>query len=448
MGRLRLGALGTLVVLIAAVAAPERKAPLRDEPPLSYDAPMDRKIRVKPPLPSLGPAGSIITDPSFGTRILRVTDPRTIPGKAGVSFTTSSGSYRQEWSADSKRFYLDGDAGIVIVEFDPARLRTKIIGNAPFGEPTWSSTDPDILYGISDRRLVAYNVRTKKTTTVLPLDSVAPHYSQYEYAPTVSGDDTKFAFALGGIQDTHPYACWWDRSTGRHRVLNVRESTIDGKPIAYRFGGKAGLHDIEVDRSGRYVRISGPGIGKTDLGSVWDVERGTVTASVELWSGHTVLGYGVMVNNSGSRVEGTSDGRGFTLRKLSDPNDDLVQLIKPPPPPPYSWDIQGHQSWANVRPDNREPLLNDNAEIAGRRWGLWSGEIQAVATDGTGTVWRFAHNRSVYDGNFWDYPRGNISPDGRYFIFTSNWEKTLGADPRGAERRDVFLLELPVRKQR
>jgi hypothetical protein len=52
-----------------------------------------------------------------------------------------------------------------------------------------------------------------------------------------------------------------------------------------------------------------------------------------------------------------------------------------------------------------------------------------------------AHHRSLYErGGFWDTPRGNVSPDGRYFIFTSNWERSLGD-----RARDVFLLELPLK---
>jgi hypothetical protein len=69
-------------------------------------------------------------------------------------------------------------------------------------------------------------------------------------------------------------------------------------------------------------------------------------------------------------------------------------------------------------------------------------EIIAVRTDGVPTVWRFAHHRSVYAGNFWDTPRGNVSQDGRFFMFTSNWEKTLGVEKSGNIRRDVFIVEL------
>src|SRR5262249_49018178 len=42
--------------------------------PLAYDAPTDRLPRLLPPLPALGPAGCRITDPTFHTSIVRVTD--------------------------------------------------------------------------------------------------------------------------------------------------------------------------------------------------------------------------------------------------------------------------------------------------------------------------------------------------------------------------------------
>ena len=75
-------------------------------------------------------------------------------------------------------------------------------------------------------------------------------------------------------------------------------------------------------------------------------------------------------------------------------------------------------------------------------------------TPGTGgTVWRFAHHRSVVASDldpsrmyFWYTPRPNVSQDGRWALFTSNWDKTVGTDPKGeaggTARQDVFIVEL------
>ncbi len=413
--------------------------------PSSYNAPTDRQVRSLPPLPALGPAGSIFTDPTFGNRILRVTDAGSLSGYPNVWFSTTAASYRQAWSADSTRFLIEAEPGDNMVYELGAGLSARYVGSVPIWAPCWSGTNRDTLIGISNRAIAAYNLSTRQTTTILSLDSVVPNYPEYEYAASASADDTKLVTAFGGIQDSHIYVVWYDANTGTRHLLNIQNSTIDGNSAPYIFRAGAGIHDVEVDRSGRFVRFSGPSVGLTDAGVIWDVQNNAITPITAMWSGHTAMGYGTLLNNSGVETPETSDGRGFTLRNLTTPNTNLLQLITPIPPPPYNWDVQGHESWANVQIDNNQPVLHDNAYESGTAWELWSGEIQAVATDGSGTVWRFAHNRSIHDGQFWDYPRGNVSPNGRYFIFTSNWEKTLGTSPlSGENRRDVFLLELPV----
>ena len=53
------------------------------------------------------------------------------------------------------------------------------------------------------------------------------------------------------------------------------------------------------------------------------------------------------------------------------------------------------------------------------------------------------HHRSVIDPNqFWTQPIPNVSPDGRFAIVHTTWENTLGPDPDGGFRRDVFLVAL------
>ncbi|MCX7049392.1 MAG: hypothetical protein NTX50_28395 [Candidatus Sumerlaeota bacterium] len=156
------------------------------------------------------------------------------------------------------------------------------------------------------------------------------------------------------------------------------------------------------------------------------------------------------MNQSGVQAGGTSDGRGFILRSLANPNSDLKQLVSPPPPPPYAWTYGGHWSWGSARPDVLNPVVGSYyRDPDTRAWGLCDEEVVGIRTDGKeSTVWRFAHNRSDFGQgkNFWDCPHGNLSPDGRRFIFTSNWEKTLGKNSKGETRQDVFLVELKLAK--
>jgi type IV secretory pathway protease TraF len=51
-----------------------------------------------------------------------------------------------------------------------------------------------------------------------------------------------------------------------------------------------------------------------------------------------------------------------------------------------------------------------------------------IETDGLGqTIWRFAHNRAVWNPEFYgSQPYGNISLDGRFFSFSSSWDEQVG----------------------
>src|SRR5687767_13486617 len=79
--------------------------------PSSYYAITNRNTYQKPPVPTLGPAGSRFVDPTFAARLLRVTDANTRPGFPGRSYSTPSAAHQLAWNATSDRFYvrsLDG----------------------------------------------------------------------------------------------------------------------------------------------------------------------------------------------------------------------------------------------------------------------------------------------------------------------------------------------------
>jgi hypothetical protein len=122
--------------------------------------------------------------------------------------------------------------------------------------------------------------------------------------------------------------------------------------------------------------------------------------------------------------------------------------------------IADHTSWNNAVPDSRLPVLSSLYRYFALGcpppppWRAWDDELVAIQTDLAGSrVWRFAHHRSVVardDGipgtYFWYQPHANISPNGRWALFTSNWEKTLGlatnSEPEGIYRTDVFVVRL------
>ncbi len=76
--------------------------------------------------------------------------------------------------------------------------------------------------------------------------------------------------------------------------------------------------------------------------------------------------------------------------------------------------------------------------------GPWENEIVCVETDHKESkVWRFAHTFSTAQNGFWSSPRGNVSQDGRFYMFTSDWEDQFGTAGTASQfRTDVFIVEL------
>ena len=66
--------------------------------PTTYSAYSGTDAKQIPHAPALGPANSIIKDPTFGSRILRVTDTNTV---SGSSLIPEYAGYYRTWNANS-----------------------------------------------------------------------------------------------------------------------------------------------------------------------------------------------------------------------------------------------------------------------------------------------------------------------------------------------------------
>ena len=127
--------------------------------------------------PAVEAAGSIVIDPSFSSRILRVTDGKTPLGFPGWSFHTSSSSEQNTWNTNSRRFYVEGEGGhFFVFDFDPDKLAANYSGLdlavPPVSMQTgaeFSSANPDVIYGwqvATTPKFMAYDFSTKKTVVL------------------------------------------------------------------------------------------------------------------------------------------------------------------------------------------------------------------------------------------------------------------------------------------
>ncbi len=223
------------------------------------------------------------------------------------------------------------------------------------------------------------------------------------------------------------------------------------------------IHAAAIDRSGEFVIVYPTA---DDLGApryappayVWDLVTNRLTALPlipAITGGHDGYGYGVRVNQD-CCTKTTWDAAQWQFRTLLNPlvTFDLITNVLLP----KEIYLEDHPSWHNAQPDRLVPFIDANYRQGDDTtpWRAWDEEVFAVQTEGAGSggsVWRFAHHRSLVASDldpmeisFWNTPRANVSPDGRWALFTSNWDKTLGIDPRndpdGKHRQDVFLVQL------
>src|ERR1051325_9013373 len=138
-------------IVTAILLSPFAPSLLAQTAPSTYSAYTGTDTKVIPPAPALGPANSVITDPTFGSRILRVTDPNT---KGGESFISTDAGFHRGWNANSTAIRLSGPHGDGYwLDFSPSSFTvgngssTPAIHSVSFGATwEWSVVDPDVIY--------------------------------------------------------------------------------------------------------------------------------------------------------------------------------------------------------------------------------------------------------------------------------------------------------------
>jgi hypothetical protein len=442
-------------IALLAPSQPSQR-PDRASTPAEYSARTDRKAVPYPETPpAIGAAGSIITDPSFGSRIARVTDARSDPKGEGRSLFTPSSAEQTPWNKTSTLFYVDTSGGaFLLYDFDPVTMRTRL-ARAPnlawTGEPQFSYQHASILYGMVRRDTVfqQYDVATGKLSDVNNASKcVKVQSSDTGGSVTVSADDNRFMTSLGPMQDKNYMVYVFDRSLGC-RWYNTETGEIGGQwgpkgiiSASDRFL----IHNARMAKSGKYLYVTrggGPGVGKGWV--VWEIDTMNVGVCPRGCSGHHVLGYTHILGASG-----LSHPLDIWLRPLNHLENSSPIITGLEPAKNFWYD--SHYSWSNVDPDDSAPVCFStyrptNPDTPGAPLlvtGPWENEIDCAETDGKGSkLWRFAHTYSTARNGFWSSPRGNVSQDGRFFMFTSDWQDQLGKQPHGTGyRSDVFIVEL------
>jgi hypothetical protein len=207
------------------------------------------------------------------------------------------------------------------------------------------------------------------------------------------------------------------------------------------------LHNSRISKDGRYVVLT-PGSSAAANVYVWDTETNQVAALPEQGSGgHRVAGFAQLINHSAPVGDSlVTDGAQWLRRSLSLNQLSSAAPLISPILSPTLFTIDSHLSWNNAQSGVMAPVVGSTYRYqpGSAPFRAWDDEVIAIRTDGQESkVWRFCHHRSKTDPYRFEYtPRGNVSQDGRFYMFTSNWEDTFGPGEFGTNRTDVFVVEL------
>ncbi len=180
--------------------------------------------------------------------MIRATDATTNFKLPGTFLRTEGSGEENEWSADTKKFYVLGKGGQALVfAFDPTTMAISSLPKAHAGQglllplrpgPTFSFVDSDLIYGTSDPDTLtirSYRFSTGASTPVVdtrtcgvqpPLGSGPPVVSDDDVS--LSLDDRRVSISEGGTQfGKHMFVIVYDKSLGC-RWYNTQTGQIGG----------------------------------------------------------------------------------------------------------------------------------------------------------------------------------------------------------------------------
>lgn len=376
----------------------------------------DFGVYPEPALPAMGPRGSKVVDPTFGTTILRVTDSSDAATRAGTQYSSL-----QAFNKDNT--YLAGyirstSTRGVIFPFDATNF-TVGAGFTLDSPPAlddywlvWSGISPTIVFATALNSFWQINVATRQATLIKDLSNQGLSGGTITQMSASQNDDVFAASILDSGGATAGYLVY-QRSTDRV-LLRVLTSSLNI------------VNEVKLDKSGRYLVVVNNGRTNEiyDLSAATPSHIASLTTSANGFSHHD-SGHGVLFNDY-------YPTRGLGFRQLATPNI-IQQLI------PGYWSYTTQDDHFSMQADNELWALSSRYHInAGPVSKPFDNEIVQITTDGSNLVRRLAHHRSKVANNNYDASvKASISRDGRFVAFTSNWGKANG-------RTDLYIVQIPT----
>jgi hypothetical protein len=361
----------------------------------------------------------------------------------------------------------------------------------------WSKTDSNLVYAFAsvNTKLYSYNVSTGQQSVV---HDFAPDIGagRYVVQPSMSDDLSVIGFTVKNSADYSNYGYMVYNLTTSTVLLYVNDTRINevhvsknGQYASVDLDGPQAVRvwNLSNTSSSQYLLYYDPGppaseglshnttksnfivgftAAMTSTVSRWEFTNLQRTTLLPLSYSHTGTAHisGLMDDDNWALVS-ISDGQPATLAAGYDASATTISVVAGQGQR-LPTNVQFDAVWWNQTDYPRGPASDPNGEVVhvtgnsndtltvvrgqqgtaatpkntpGKSYrllptGPFHGEIFLVKTDGSGGVRRFVHHRaqliSYYDSNF-----GNVSRDGNYVAFASNWDNT--------GRHDLFIARVP-----
>jgi len=380
----------------------------------------DYGVYPPPPPPTIPPAGSTFVDPTFGTTLLRVTDSND------GNDNHQSYSYWPSMNKNSTLLYISSVGGSpTLYDFDTTAFaisnkRAMFASNpggdgAPNAEDAiWSGTQQNQMICHTSQKLYSYNTSNNQYTLLHDFSIAYPNIYLAQMSRSIN--DSVFAFTY---KENINYT-------------NVGYITFRASNNLVDTGNLAGLDEVQVDKTGNYLTIktgnSGSGVVEVIILDILNGNKEYLLDNTPDYSpGHSDNGMGMVIGAD-------NWNNGHTFRTLANPHThyEVVSYAN-------DWTLGDHVSM--LADDESWVLISTYVSNTLPSSGIFADEIYQVATDGSKSVRRLCHTHSDIlsqsGGNaYWSSPRANVSRNGKYAVFTSNWGNTT--------RMDVFVLQIPA----
>ncbi len=430
-----------------------------------------------PTLCSPAPCTMTSSDLNPNLTYTRVTDANT---DGGVQFSVPAGGWERAWNSNATAFFANGfDGAMRFYTFNPATQTAAPITcsysdprgtchNGKFtsfgiGACDFSTVSPYVVYCITisgdeltktDFSATVANgaVPPTITTVARPVNTTGIPASSCGGCQLMSDvGDTRFDVAYGGSQNT--WTTVWVYDTTQHgRWFGMNTMTVGGdwgptgNATLYNELGQAlcsgsgcknvgGIdytcssgHDMVMDQSGRWAYLQtecSQTLGQAGVWYFWDLATANVYfigGSSYHVLGHNAAGWDDIWLNTDNGPSNT-----YLVKRVITSAASPTGLFSG-----VGQQTDSHLSWHNSVQGQLLPVIQSFLQNTPPT-AYWQDEIVGMSTDGSQVAYRFAHMYTRAN-QFATSGIANVSVDGKWAIFCSDWG--------GTARADVYLVPL------